>query len=107
SKNTKAMRARDRVNRIIYLTFVSMADTGKDIKKAKQLLEAGQVIAIPTETVYGLAGNALDAHAVAEIFRVKNRPSFDPLIVHVPSFHVVDRYTEEVPSAALQLADAF
>jgi len=84
-----------------------MADTGKDIKKAKQLLEAGQVIAIPTETVYGLAGNALDAHAVAEIFRVKNRPSFDPLIVHVPSFHVVDRYTEEVPSAALQLADAF
>lgn len=84
-----------------------MAHTGKDIKKAKEHLEAGEVIAIPTETVYGLAGNALDTSAVATIFRVKNRPSFDPLIVHVPSLDHARQYASEVPEDAVRLAKTF
>ncbi len=60
-----------------------MAEIGKDIIMAKQLLENGNLVAIPTETVYGLAGNALDPTAVVKIFAVKDRPHFDPLIVHV------------------------
>ena len=59
-----------------------MATIGKDISKAKTLLEQGQLVGIPTETVYGLAGNALNLDAVAKIFATKNRPDFDPLILH-------------------------
>lgn len=58
-------------------------EMGHDIEKAASLLEAGELVAIPTETVYGLAANALNAKAVARIFEVKNRPHFDPLIVHL------------------------
>ncbi|HEY0769544.1 MAG TPA: Sua5/YciO/YrdC/YwlC family protein, partial [Sphingobacteriaceae bacterium] len=61
-----------------------MADTGSDLEKAKAILSRGELVAIPTETVYGLAANALNPDAVAKIFSVKNRPEFDPLIVHVP-----------------------
>jgi len=53
------------------------------VNAAVRLLEAGEVVAVPTETVYGLAANALDADAVAKVFSVKERPSFDPLIVHL------------------------
>jgi L-threonylcarbamoyladenylate synthase len=60
-------------------------ETGHDIEKAASLLGAGELVAIPTETVYGLAANALNATAVARIFEVKNRPHFDPLIVHLPA----------------------
>ena len=52
-----------------------MAEIGTDIFKAKALLEKGELVAIPTETVYGLAGNALDISAVTKIFSVKDRPS--------------------------------
>ena len=55
----------------------------KDIEQAAGLLKAGEIVAIPTETVYGLAANALNASAVAKIFEAKNRPYFDPLIVHI------------------------
>jgi L-threonylcarbamoyladenylate synthase len=84
-----------------------MAETGKDIKKAKQLLEQGQLVAIPTETVYGLAANALDAEAVTRIFQVKNRPRFDPLIIHISSLEEVHRYAENIPGKAKDLAEAF
>lgn len=77
---------------------------GKDLAQAKQLLEAGQLVAIPTETVYGLAGNALDEQAVLEIFRVKNRPAFDPLIVHTDSFERIADFVREIPEKALLLA---
>ena len=60
-----------------------MAEIGKDIKAAAEFLQS-TVIGLPTETVYGLAGNALDSARVADIFRIKQRPYFDPLIVHVP-----------------------
>ena len=62
-----------------------MAEIGKDVRKAKSHLERGELVAIPTETVYGLAANALDSKAVTKIFVAKERPSFDPLIMHVSS----------------------
>ncbi len=84
-----------------------MAKTGKDIQKAVELLKAGEVIGIPTETVYGLAGNAFDPQAVARIFEVKNRPSFDPLIVHTHTIDNVHGFVQNIPKQALQLAKAF
>lgn len=84
-----------------------MAETGKDINKAKQLLEKGQLVAIPTETVYGLAGNALDIQAVMKIFQAKNRPWFDPLIIHVPSLEKANLYAANIPEKAKDLAHAF
>ncbi len=80
---------------------------GKDIAKAKALLEGGQLVAIPTETVYGLAANALDEQAVSQIFAVKNRPSFDPLIIHTSAFERVSTYVQNVPKQASVLAEAF
>lgn len=84
-----------------------MAEIGKDIAKAIALLRKGELVAIPTETVYGLAGNALNADAVTKIFEVKNRPSFDPLIVHVPDLHAVPHYADSLPLKALALANTF
>lgn len=80
---------------------------GADLRAAKQFLEAGLPIGIPTETVYGLAANALSPAAVARIFEVKNRPTFDPLIVHVPDADAAQRYTTHWPETAQRLADAF
>ena len=80
---------------------------GKDIKYAIQLLKAEAVVAIPTETVYGLAGNALSPKAVSTIFEVKNRPSFDPLIVHTNHLEGIADFTAEMPEAAWQLARKF
>lgn len=84
-----------------------MAEIGKDIAKAKAFLEEGKLVAIPTETVYGLAANALDASAVTRIFAAKNRPYFDPLIVHVPDVEGAKKYVEEIPAKALSLMKEF
>lgn len=84
-----------------------MAEVGTDLTKAKQLLEQDQLVAIPTETVYGLAGNALSPAAITKIFTTKNRPHFDPLIVHVPDIESCARYAEEVPPLAQKLAKKF
>jgi L-threonylcarbamoyladenylate synthase len=81
-----------------------MADKGIDLEKAKAILSRGDLVAIPTETVYGLAANALNAEAVAKIFTVKNRPDFDPLIVHVPDLDTVDLYVDAIPLKARKLA---
>ncbi|MGB1267947.1 MAG: L-threonylcarbamoyladenylate synthase, partial [Schleiferiaceae bacterium] len=54
-----------------------------DSNEAIRILKSGGLVALPTETVYGLGANALDEQAVAKVFKAKNRPSFDPLIVHV------------------------
>ncbi len=84
-----------------------MATIGKDINKAKELLERGELVAIPTETVYGLAGNALESESVTKIFKVKERPEFDPLIVHVPDLDHAEKYTVSIPPIARQLASGF
>lgn len=77
---------------------------GHDIDLAKELLEKGEVVAIPTETVYGLAGNALNIDAVLKIFRVKNRPSFDPLIIHLSDFERVKQYVTSIPTILSDIA---
>ena len=84
-----------------------MAEIGKDIKKAKQLLESEELVAIPTETVYGLAGNALNPKSVLKIFKVKERPEFDPLIIHVPSLFAAEKYVDHLPDVAVKLAQKF
>lgn len=80
---------------------------GKDITAAKALLENGQLVAIPTETVYGLAANGMDAIAVATIFDAKQRPSFNPLILHVADQTAWRGLVRNVPPKAQLLADAF
>ena len=62
-----------------------MTVIGIDIQQAAALLKAGELVAIPTETVYGLAGNALNVETVEKIYTAKNRPSFNPLIMHLLS----------------------
>lgn len=84
-----------------------MAEIGKDVNYTKRLLEEGELVAIPTETVYGLAGNALNASSVAKIFSVKNRPEFDPLIVHVADIEQAQNYVTEIPEKAKILANHF
>jgi L-threonylcarbamoyladenylate synthase len=84
-----------------------MAEIGRDLKKAKELLDQGDLVAIPTETVYGLAGNALDSKAIIKIFQVKNRPQFDPLIVHVANMAQAKELVESFPAKAEKLALKF
>lgn len=84
-----------------------MAETGKNIEKAAELLAQGQLVAIPTETVYGLAANALNEKAVLAIFEAKQRPFFDPLIIHVPSIEAAQHYATFSDERLLKLAQAF
>jgi len=65
---------------------------GKDIQIAAAFLKAGELVAIPTETVYGLAGNALSEASVAKIYTAKNRPSFNPLILHIANINQMHEY---------------
>jgi L-threonylcarbamoyladenylate synthase len=80
---------------------------GKDLERAIALLQQEEVVAIPTETVYGLAGNAFSPKAVSTIFAVKERPSFDPLIVHTNDFERAATFTAEIPALAWRLAQHF
>ena len=76
------------------------------IHQAVQRLNEGGLVAFPTETVYGLGANALDAHAVARVFALKGRPSQNPLIVHVADEAMAKSLTTEWPEAAQKLAKA-
>lgn len=84
-----------------------MAEIGKDITKAIDLVSRDELVAIPTETVYGLAGNALSKTAASKIFAVKDRPQFDPLIVHVSDLQKAEDYVSEIPEQAQLLAEKF
>lgn len=84
-----------------------MAEIGTDIHKAAELLRAGELVAIPTETVYGLAANAFDGRAALRIFEAKKRPSFDPLIVHSSSLEQACSFLKEIPEEAVEIASAF
>ena len=77
------------------------------LEQAGALLRAGEVVGIPTETVYGLAANALDPMAVARIFEAKGRPQDNPLIVHIADLESVKDIATEFPPEAQALADAF
>ncbi|NJC25117.1 L-threonylcarbamoyladenylate synthase [Neolewinella antarctica] len=78
-----------------------------DIDAAAAHLRAGDLVGMPTETVYGLAANALDPTATANIFAVKERPAFDPLIIHQASAARVLAFAKNIPSAATKLAALF
>ena len=77
------------------------------LDRAAAILRDGGLVALPTETVYGLGANALDRAAVERIFQAKSRPSWDPVIVHVASQAMLDGLVEEVPEAARKLMAAF
>jgi L-threonylcarbamoyladenylate synthase len=81
--------------------------TPSEIDRAAQLLRAGRLVAFPTETVYGLGANALDAEAVARIFAVKRRPATSPLIVHVASIEMARSLAAAWPEIADCLAQKF
>jgi L-threonylcarbamoyladenylate synthase len=86
---------------------VTLATIGNDISLARQFLLKGELVAIPTETVYGLAGNALNEKSVLSIFEVKNRPSFDPLIIHTDSLGKINHFVTDMPVQAQELAAKF
>lgn len=79
----------------------------QEIREAARLLRSGALVAIPTETVYGLGANALDPEAVKRIYEAKGRPSNNPLIIHVPGAHWLERYCVDVPDTAYRLAEKF
>ena len=84
-----------------------MSIISKNIQKAIQLLTDEQLVAIPTETVYGLAGNIFSEKAVKSIFTTKKRPFFNPLIVHISSADALENIVTYIPEKAKKLADAF
>jgi len=81
-------------------------DTGI-LKRAAELLRQGEVVALPTETVYGLAANALDPDAVAKIYELKGRPAFNPIIVHVCEIDMARQCVRDWPPMAQKLAESF
>ncbi|WP_275462331.1 L-threonylcarbamoyladenylate synthase [Streptomyces noursei] len=84
-----------------------MTATSSDIDRAAGWLRAGGLVALPTETVYGLGANAEDPAAIARIFQVKGRPPSHPLIVHIADADQLDDWVEEVPVTARLLAEHF
>lgn len=89
-------------NKIKYTTNI-----GTDVNDAATHLRNGETVAIPTETVYGLAANALNEEAVLKIYEVKQRPQFNPLIIHVDSFESALKWVVNVPTEARLLVQKF
>lgn len=81
--------------------------TPENLEKAARILRSGGLVAFPTETVYGLGANALDAQAAARVFEAKQRPAFDPLIVHVASREMLEQVAAEVSPQAEALIERF
>ena len=79
----------------------------ESIAQAADILRRGGLLAIPTETVYGLGADGLDETAVLHIFEAKGRPQDNPLILHIPDASWLTRYCEDVPDAAYKLAERF
>jgi L-threonylcarbamoyladenylate synthase len=95
----------------LHLT-VNPADIGlphdlETLEQAGRILRSGGLVAFPTETVYGLGANALDGAAVESIFAAKQRPSWDPIIVHVATMEMLNELVMEVSAAARRLMEAF
>lgn len=89
------------------LIKISAVDGNEKYEEAARLLKDGQVVAIPTETVYGLAGNAYSEDAVKRIFEAKGRPQDNPLIVHISEFNEIYDLVSSVPEGAKKLAENF
>ena len=89
------------------ISIEPMATIGKDLQMAADLLSAKELIAIPTETVYGLAANAFSPQAVTKVFQTKNRPSFNPIILHSCDLERVQQFVTRIPEKAALLAKEF
>ena len=83
------------------------AEARDALERAAAILRAGGLVALPTETVYGLGAHALDAAAVRRIFEAKQRPAWDPVIVHIADLAMLEGLVVEVPDAARRLMEAF
>ena len=77
------------------------------LSRAGEIIKSGGLVAFPTETVYGLGGDALNPESSRKIYAAKGRPSDNPLIVHIARLEDLPPLVEEIPSQAKQLADAF
>lgn len=86
---------------------MNMIKISTDIFEAKKILEKEDLVVIPTETVYGLAGNIYSIKAIDSIFKTKNRPANNPLIVHIDSYEKLADLVEEIPEKAKKLAEVF
>ncbi|MFR7471724.1 MAG: L-threonylcarbamoyladenylate synthase [Ruminococcus sp.] len=78
-----------------------------DLQYAAKLLQSGQIVGMPTETVYGLAADALNPDAVKKVFEAKGRPADNPLIVHIAALEQLSQAAKEIPPLAYALAEAF
>ena len=92
---------------ILVNTILFTENTKENIEKAAEIIRRGGLLGIPTETVYGLGANALNADACRRIYEAKGRPQDNPLIIHVPDASWLSRYCERVPESAYRLAEAF
>jgi len=99
-------KARAYISGMLHLTVDPHAPDPAAIARAAETIRAGGLVAFPTETVYGLGADALDAAAVARIFAAKGRPSYNPLIVHVPTAQAARALVVRWPDAAARLAEA-
>ena len=90
-------------------TIIAKAGVDDDrmYEQAAEILKRGGLVAFPTETVYGLGGDALDPEASKKIYSAKGRPSDNPLIVHISDFSDLERIAKTVPEDARKLSDAF
>ena len=100
----KAMRT---VRLIVSVDALDAPESQAGLDQAAEILRAGGTVALPTETVYGLGANALDSAAVGGIFEAKQRPAWDPLIVHIADEAMLRQITVNVPPAAEALMDAY
>ena len=80
---------------------------GKNIDRAAEYIQEGKLVAFPTETVYGLGANALNPLAVAKIFEIKERPSFDPLIIHIADIHQLKKLVSSTDERVYKLTEKF
>lgn len=86
---------------------IILSDSENDIESAAQLIRNGEVVGIPTETVYGLGADASNEEAVRKVFAAKGRPADNPLIVHLADFSEAEKYTSRIPELAYKLAERF
>ena len=84
-----------------------LAEAAETADIAAEIIRSGGLVAIPTETVYGLGANGLDETAVAKIFQGKGRPQDNPLILHISGPEQIELFCHHIPQAAYDLADAF
>ncbi len=103
----KTLSLRERAGNFGSLLSLFPVNTSLDVDRASRLLSMGQVVGMPTETVYGIAANIESEKALRSIFEIKERPFFDPLIVHISNIEMIARVTDTWSELCHKLAEAF